>query len=481
MRKLSLSNALLIASIFCVATTIAASAQTLTTLVNFDGTNGDKPGGPLVQATDGNLYGVTYFGGTSTHCPYSTGTGCGTFFKVTPSGEFTMLYSFCSLSKCSDGTNPVSLVQGTNGNFFGVTKLGGKYGTLAGYGYGTAFEITPTGVLTTLHNFCAQTGCPDGSEPYNLIQATDGNFYGTALFGGSYGKGALFQIGSTGKFTELYSFCATAGCPDGALPVGLVQASNYSLYGSTQTGGTSNGGTLFSLSPAGKFTTLHSFAHGQPNVMIQASDGNLYGTTAAGGSGSHGIVFRLTPAGKLTVLHNFCNLNCAEGNSPLAGLVQGSDSNLYGTTYLAGNTYYAGSVFELATNGAFSTLYLFCSQGGCVDGDGPGALTQATNGDFYGATSGGGSSLGGTVFTLSASLGPFVKARPSFGSAGQTITILGNNLTGATSVTFNGTAATFTVVSDTYIQARVPSGATTGKIVVTTPSVTLSSVAFLVP
>jgi len=443
--------------------------------VNFNGTDGYQPSSALVQSTDGNFYGVTYYGGTPTSCLYAAGYECGTVFKVTPAGELTTLHSFCSQANCADGANPVSLTQGTNGKFYGVTEMGGASGTgCYGYGCGTIFEITPSGQLTTLYNFCTQSGCPDGSEPSGLVQAIDGNFYGTTFSGGYNYGGTVFKLTAAGKFTTLYHFCAKTGCPDGAAPgANLLQASDGNLYGTNTYGGTYNGGTLFQMTPAGKLTTLYSLH--KPNSLIQGSDGALYGTTAAGGSHDHGIVFRLSPAGKLTTLHSFCGLDCATGDSPMAGVIEGSDGNLFGTAGLAGLTYYAGALFQITSSGAFNTLYLFCSQSNCGDGWGPGALMQATNGTFYGTTQGGGTSNHGTVYTLSEGLGPFVAARPAFGSAGQSITVLGNNLTGATSVTFHGTPATFTVVSDTYIQATVPAGATTGSIQVATTNGMLSS------
>src|SRR5579872_1986911 len=478
-RKLNFSNILLIFSVFCAATTIAASAQTISTLVNFNGTNGYQPGSPLVQSTDGNFYGVTYYGGTPTSCPLGGGYNCGTVFKMTAAGELTTLYNFCTQAKCSDGGNPDSLIQASDGNFYGTTFIGGA-STAYCNGCGTIFRITPSGNLTTLHTFCLQAGCTDGEKPDELIQATDGNFYGVASLGGAYHNGSVFELTAAGKFKTLYDFCAQTNCPDGRLTVSLMQAIDGNLYGTTYYSGAYNGGTLFQITLGGKLTTLFSLH--KPNSLIQGSDGALYGTTGAGGNADHGIVFRVSPAGKLTTLHSFCGLNCATGDSPGAGVIEGSDGNLYGSAGLAGLTYYAGALFEITSSGAFHTLYLFCSLDNCFDGWGPGQLMQATSGTFYGTTSGGGTSNHGTVYTLSEGLSPFVSARPSFGAAGQSITILGNNLTGATSVTFNGTPATFTVVSDTYIQVTVPAGATTGSIQVTLSSGMLfSNLPFRIP
>jgi uncharacterized repeat protein (TIGR03803 family) len=475
MKNLGFGSIACIIAVFCVATVVASHAQTLTTLVDFNGANGSSPSGefPLVQGTDGNLYGITYYGGTGANC-FNGSEGCGTFFKMSPSGELTTLYNFCSLSKCSDGAGPESLIQASDGNFYGVTFLGGCDPDNE---CGTIFEVTPSGTLTTLYDFCQLSECADGQEPTALVQATNGNFYGTTWYGGTHRLGSVFELTSTGKLTTLHNYCAKTGCPDGSTPSSLIQASNGNFYGST------GDHTIFEMTPAGKLTTVFTFKHGASNALIQTANGDFYGTTDTGGSGDRGIVFGMTPAGKLKTLHSFCPANCATGDSPLSGLTQGSDGNFYGTTYLAGNTSNAGSVYEITPTGTFTTLYLFCSETNCADGEGGGALMQYTNGDFYGTTGGGGTGTegSGTVFSLSTGLAPFVAARPGFGPASQSVTILGNGLTGTTSVTFSGVAATFTVVSDTYIQAQVPSGATTGTIAVTTPGGTLSSnVAFQV-
>jgi len=164
-----------------------------------------------------------------------------------------------------------------------------------------------------------------------------------------------------------------------------------------------------------------------------------------------------------------------DGFEPVGGLIQATDGNFYGTTYLGGASD-EGTVFKITSAGTLTTLHSFCSESGCADGGTPGgALVQGTNGTFYGATAGGGTNDDGTVFSLAVGLGSFVETLPTSGKVGAAVTILGTNLTGATSVTFNGKAATFTVVSSTEITTTVPTGATTGKVKVVTPSRTLSS------
>ncbi len=457
--------------LFCVMTAIASPATTtFTTLASFDGM-WDSQYGSLVQGLDGNFYGETAGGGANFY---------GTIFKITPSGTLTTLHSFAGSP--NEGGNPYGgMVQAANGDFYGTTEEGGVDN------YGTVFKITPGGTLTTLHSF----DVADGMSPYaGLVQASNGNFYGTTEEGGAGGCGTVFEITPGGTLTTLHSFDYT----DGETPVaGLVQAINGNLYGTTAAGGANGDGTVFKITPGGTLTTLHSFDGtdgAYPDAsLVQASNGNFYGTTYTSGAYGFGTVFEITPTGTLTTMHSFCSVvqngECTDGFYPFTGLVQATDGNFYGTTYGGGANGY-GTVFEITTAGTLTTLYSFCSEGtypNCTDGDSPlTGVVQATNGNFYGTTEyGGANDLDGTVFRLSNGLGPFVLTRPASGKVGAAVIILGINLTGATSVTFNGIEATFTVVSNTEITTTVPTGATTGKIEVVTPLRTLkSNVAFRV-
>jgi uncharacterized repeat protein (TIGR03803 family) len=459
------------------AMAITLPAQTFTTLHSFDGTDGSGPYfAALVQGTDGNFYGTTYTGGAS---------GVGTVFKISRKGTLTTLYSFADYP---DGAYPAAgLVEATDGNLYGTTYAGGANGG------GMVFKITPGGTLTTLYSFYSQGNGTDGYYPNaGLVQGIDGDFYGTTEFGGvntcvDYGCGTIFRLTPSGTLTTLYSFCSQSGCADGATPLaGLVQAVNRDLYGTTYYGGTDGAGTVFKITPSGTFTTLYSFCSqsgctdgATPTAkLVQASNGNLYGTTYKGGSGNLGTVFKITPAGTFTTFYSFGSRS-GDGLYPEAPLVQATDGNLYGTTP-AGGAHGVGTVFEITLSGEVTTPYSFCAQYGCTDGQAPlAAVVQGTDGSFYGTTylGGTGACAGGcgTVFSLSTGLGPFVETQPDFGVVGRQVRILGTDLTGATSVTFNGTPATFTVISPSLIGTAVPEGATTGTVQVVTPGGTLSS------
>lgn len=489
MGKLSLAGMACMVVLFCAATAITATAQTFTTLHSFDDTDGADPlYAPLIQGLNGSLYGTT---------PNAGGTN-GNFFAITAEGAFTSLYTFCSEVDCTDGREPeAGLALGTNGNFYGTTSTGGAHDG------GEVFEITPAGKLTVLYSFCALSGCTDGEYPWaGLVRASNGKFYDATSEGGTNSGGTIFEITPAGKLTTLYSFCAQTNCTDGDYPIGtLVQATNGNFYGTTQYGGANGEGTVFEVTSAGKLTTLYSFCSVSPNCadgynpyagLVQASNGNFYGTTPSGGTHGYGTVFKITAAGKLTTLYNFCaETNCADGSTPRAALIQATNGELYGTTALGGtgscnSNKGCGAIFEITPAGALTTIYSFCSQSDCTDGESPdAALVQATNGTFYGTTNTGGSTdCGecGTLFSLSVGLGPFVETLPTSGKVGASVKILGNDLTGATSVTFNGTGGTFTVALKSEITTTVPTGATTGRVKVVTPSGTRTgNVNFRVP
>jgi uncharacterized repeat protein (TIGR03803 family) len=457
--------------LLCVATAIAAPAQTFTTLAAFDGYNGYEPRSSPIQGQDGNFYGTTEFGNGST----------GFLYRITPGGKLTNIYTFNY-----EGTRPIGrLLLGTDGNLYGTTFSGGTGSCPPPpYSCGTVFKSTLYGTLTTLHNF----DYTDGGFPYaGLIQA-DNAFYGTTEIGGTNDSGTIFKITSNGTFTTLYNFCSRTNCADGANPYGgLVQGNDGNFYGTTEQGGTNGYGTVFKITSSDALTTLYNFCT-QTNCtdganpysgLTQASDGNFYGTTGAGGTVNLGTAFVMTPEGALTTLHSFCLSDCLDGYAP-SSLTLGTNGNLYGTTE-ANGAYGGGTIYEMTPTGVLNVLYAFDRATEAYEStDAP---VQGTDGTFYGTTAFGGVGYGdnGSVFSLSVELGPFVETAPTVGKRGSSVIVLGNHLTGTTGVTFNGTPASFTVISPTEIKTTVPTGATSGKVQVTTPTRTLTSnVAFQV-
>ncbi|HEY0745288.1 MAG TPA: choice-of-anchor tandem repeat GloVer-containing protein [Steroidobacteraceae bacterium] len=349
-----------------------------TLLYSFAGSlsDGADPYHSLIQASDGDFYGTTLAGGTS---------NAGTIFKITPSGTETLLYSFA-------GTPYAGLVQGSDGNVYGTTASGGSSGR------GTVFKITPSGTETLLYSFPAGS-----SDPYTgLIQGSDGNVYGTTGAGGASDDGTVFELTPSGTETVLHAF-PKVGSSDGKIPyAGLIQGSDGNFYGTTYFGGSSAFGTVFKVTPSGTETVLYSFAGGSDGEhpyagVIQGSDGNFYGTTYQGGASGLGTVFKVTPSGTETVLYSFAG-GLSDGANPEAGVIQGSDGNFYGATYLGGASGF-GTVFELTPSGTETVLHAFA--GGSSDGGNPSAnLIQSSDGNLYGSTYAGGTSGYGTFFKV---------------------------------------------------------------------------------
>jgi uncharacterized repeat protein (TIGR03803 family) len=475
----------IIVCVLGVATAMVAVGQTFTKLLDFEGADGNGPSSEtLLQGADGGLYGTTSLGGDLTcDAPY----GCGTIFRLA-GGRVTTLHTF----EFTDGNLPVSgIIQATDGNFYGTTEDGGDLTCNAPYGCGTVFRLTPSGTLTTLHEFEQVDGLYIDSP---LIEGIDGNLYGVASSGGANGYyGTVFKITLAGSLTVLHSFDGA----DGNTPAGLMQASNGMFYGMTGSGGSSSNclggcGTIYKITSQGALTTLHNFdssdGHSPLDALIQANDGNFYGTTEVGGppagcpgngSTGCGTIFQFTVNGTLTTIYTFCSqTNCSDGNFPAGPLVQGTDGNLYGTTYEGGNDstcdapHGCGTVFKITLGGALTTLHSFRM----TDGESPvGGLLQSANGQFYATTRDGGRYGDGTIFSLDMGLAPFATFVRAAGGVGGPVWILGEGFTGTTAVSFNGIPAEFTVRRDTFLTATVPSGATTGFVTVTSPGGTLTS------
>jgi len=432
-----------------------ASAQTYSDIHDFSSLTLSSPlyTGILAQGRDGNLYGTAPSGGT---------LGFGGVYKITPTGAYSVIYNF---DGTVHGKTPRGgLTLGTDGNFYGTTWQGGASN------YGNIFKITSTGTLTVLHEFSYSDGANSYSPP---IQGTDGNFYGLTEAGGS-GSGTFYKMSSSGTFTSLHSFSFSECATPVAAP---MQGTDGQFYGVCQSDGAAGGdGSVIKITSAGAVTEMYSFdfTHGgHPNgALVQGTDGNFYGTTSGGGSLDGGVVFKLTPAKVLTVLYNFnAKPGSVDGNLVDAGLVQATDGWFYGVTD-AGGTNGFGIVYKITSAGVYSVLYNLVKATGAVAET---TLRQHTSGKFYGTTNSGGASSLGAIFGLDTGLKAFVSVLPASGKVGKAIGILGSGFTGTSKVNFNATEATFSVVSNTYISATVPSGAGTGFVTVVTPSGTLTS------
>ncbi|MGB7769683.1 MAG: choice-of-anchor tandem repeat GloVer-containing protein [Verrucomicrobiia bacterium] len=385
---------------------------TLTNLYSFTGGPDGANPNALVQDTNGIFYGTTQNGGANDY---------GTIFQIQliANGAPTNLYSFTG---DGDGGYPMAgLVQGADGNLYGTASVGGTGD------WGSVFNITPDGTFDALHSF---TGVADGGFPYaELVQGVDGNFYGTTLEGGN-GWGTVFRIIPGGSVSNLYSF--TGGADGGSPEARLVQGVDGSLYGTTSEGGASSSGTVFKITTNGTFTNLYSFYGssdgGFPYAgVIQAADGNLYGTTTGDGQYGYGTVFKITTNGALTTLYSFTG--GSDGSFPSAELIQAGDGNLYGTTAYGG-TNSDGTVFEITTNGALTTLISFNG----ANGANPQAvLVEGTDDNLYGTTQNGGPMDNGVIFSLSVpSLLPTLAFRTPIRLTNGTITFAWNAVDGQT-------------------------------------------------
>ncbi len=367
-----------------VVATPSARAQTFTVLHNFTGgTDGAYPVAGLARDANGNLYGTTVYGGPSSH---------GTVFKVDTNGTESVLYSFTG---SPDGAYPYAgLVRDATGNLYGTTYYGGTsgygtvfqvdtsgtesvlysftggttdgcypyggllqdkagnlYGTTDGCGasgQGTVFNLSMAGKETLLHNFAG--GSSDGAYPFwtRLLMDAEDDLYGVTQEGGTSNDGVVYKLGNNGTFTLLYSFAGgkTAGCYPYGTPA-MDSAGN--IYGTAEACGASGDGIVWKVSKVGKEALLHSFARGSSDgeaplagVILDAK-GNLYGDTWAGGTSGLGTVYELSKKGTMTLLHSFVG---SDGEFPVGGVTLDAEGNLYGTTY-EGGTGNAGTVWRI--------------------------------------------------------------------------------------------------------------------------------------
>jgi uncharacterized repeat protein (TIGR03803 family) len=398
----------LLFALTCALLPAAGVAQTEAVLYDFCAkascADGSAPNQGVIQASDGNYYGTTTTGGAY---------GYGTIFRLTPSGTLTTLYSFCAQTSCDDGATPSTpLVEAPDGSLYGGTQAGGNGLNSPEHcdqGCGVLYRITLAGDYSVVYSFCQLAGCGDGIAPAQIMFGPDGNIYGAASEGGPpytvciNGCGEIFKMTTAGVWSAVYGF--QGGTTDGIMPTGIVLGLDGDLYGTAQGGGLYEKGSIFKL-PFGideSLTILHSFcsaggncvADGStPSALVQAEDGNFYGGTAGGGASNKGTLFKVTTTGTLTNLYSFCSTTGC-GASLSNALFPAPDGNLYGTTTTGGDTSSTdcttgcGVLFELTSAEAYSAIRSFNpATNDAVNPAGP--LMMASNGDFYGTGSAGG-------------------------------------------------------------------------------------------
>jgi len=443
---------------------VPAPAQTPTTLHAFlDGqTDVCLPEDNIVQGRDGNMYGV----GVTCGNP-----GTGGVYKISTTGAESVVFNFPSTwSSCYSG-----LTLGSDGNFYGTCFTTPS-------GNGSIFQLTPAGVFTDKHDF---TGTNGDTEPvFGPIQATDGNFYGTTGFY-PFSCGNIYKLTSAGVYTSLHTFSGSDCGPASS----LFQASDGQLYGTLYACAINSGvggGCVYKISTAGVFKEIYGFTSTGLNPctgVIQAKNGNLYGATNQAGANGNGSIYKLTTAGVFTDLHDFNNTTDAECGDNVGrttvNLLQVTDGSFYGVNGINGPSG-GGGIYKLTSANVF-TAFLFPNP--FIDGAAPlSTLLQNTNGLVYGTTASGGPTscnpCQGIFFSVATGDAAFVNLEPTQRTAleGAKVGMFGQGFSSASVVKFGGVASTSVTLSGTtYLTAKVPAGALTGAVTVTTGSTTLTS------
>ncbi len=399
------------AIVLCARVPVADGAVLFTNLLSFNSSTHIFPD-ELFFGRDGFLY-------LSMDDPAGGTNGYGGVLRVAPDGSSYTLVPFTA-----QNAYPSSLIQGLDGNFYGTSSRGGTNG-----GYGTVFELTTNGTITTLCSF----GGTNGKFPGGLVQTADGNFYGTTLEGGigfvtnyPVGNGTIFKLSTNGTLCTLVWFNGT----NGANPEPLLLNGDGNLYGTTSAGGPDTNenaykvpgaigfGTAFVMTPNGDLSTLAFFnstnGGGEISALIHGLDGNFYGTTSGGGTYRRGSVFQVTTNSTLTTIYSFDG-TCGY---PPTFFLQAQDGNFYGGTttgYFVGNQFVGSPFYKLTPSGALTALLNF------AQGDDPYAVIQGTDGCFYGTSLSGGANGDGYLFRISAPVAPvFQSITPTPGNINLT-------------------------------------------------------------
>jgi uncharacterized repeat protein (TIGR03803 family) len=429
---------------------------------------GSSPGA-VIQASDGNFYGTT-----STSQQGASNPQGGTVFRVTPAGQLTVLFTFLAVQngKFLNGSVPNTLVEGNDGFLYGTAARGGTSNN------GVLFRLNKNGSgLQILHSFCSFANCADGSTPNSLMQGNDGNLYGTTNAGPStsqfctdVGCGTIFRATPSGSVTILHTF---TGVADGFQPLGLIQASDGNFYGTNNSGSVVMSGNVFSVTSGGLFTIVHAFSIYKAPLsgLMQASNGNLFGVFFFEAGNRQQQLFEVSPSG--SGFQELPGFGPSAGTFPAPLPIQTSDGNIWTSTF-QGGTSNIGTIVKMSpqTGAVLQTISFSGTNGSSPAG----ALVQGADGRIYGSTDAGGvvptgDQSGGTVFRLNAGLTapkPSITAiTPSSGVVGSKVTLRGDHFIGTTALTFNGVAGGYQVLNRNFILAQVPAGATSGSISVT--------------
>jgi uncharacterized repeat protein (TIGR03803 family) len=455
---------MLAVAVMFIGAAVPAPAQTPTTLHSFQQgqTDACEPEDNIVQGRDGHMYGV--------------GVSCGTFgtgavYRISTTGTESVVFNFPSTwSSCFSG-----LTLGSDGNFYGTCFT-------TPTGNGSIFQLTPTGVFTDKHDFTNTNG--DTEPEYGPMQATDGNFYGVT---GDYPFtcGNVYKLTSAGVYTNLHTFSGSDCGPASSLFQGSDGNLYGTLYACSINSGI-GAGCVYKISTAGVFKEIFGFSSstGQNPCtgVIQAKNGNLYGATNQAAANNFGNIYKLTTAGVHTDLHDFNNTTDASCGDNVGrtnvNLLQVTDGSFYGVNGAYGPTG-EGSIYKLTPANVFTAFLLPTNP--AVDGAAPLAtMIQHTNGLAYGTTpvGGQGAATVGTFFSVATGDAAFVNLEPTQKTelVGAHVGMFGQGFSSASVVKFGGVASTSVTRSgSTYLTAVVPVGAHTGTVTVTTGATTLTS------
>ncbi len=297
-----------------------------------------------------------------------------------------------------------TVIQASDGNYYGTTYHGSvKQG-------GTVYRLTPDGVHTVIHEF--DVDGVDGRQPYaGLMQASNGWLYGTTTYGGAFGQGVVFRLSLAGEFEVLDAFSADKGYVGYGSGGALIETPAGRIVGVASYGGRFGSGALYALNTNGLIQTLHSFlpaevgdAGSLSGGLILGRDGKLYGVSSAGGANDRGVIYRVDAQAAVSIVYSFPGRGPNNASIPLGPLANGPDGSLYGVSS-GGGTKNQGTVFRISPSGEVAVLHSFKGYPSAAGWSPVTPLVVDNQGNVFGVTQYGGASatcyLCGVVYRLS--------------------------------------------------------------------------------